>query len=208
MRFLTLSFLLILAFTSVNAQGVIYFQNPKTFEYGPRVGFSTAMVNPEDRRDFGNSQVRLGIVAGLFGRYQLNERWSIQGDLTYAERGGNFKEADDLKLAYLDVPLTLAFNVRFKIKETPLTFDIFGGLQPSFLLNAEAAQVDVTENFKSTTFDLVLGSGFPIKRFLFYATTKIALTNLEDSSLFEGSNSLKGFSTEWTVSYRLNGVSE
>jgi len=204
-KIITTLFIMTLILVQVSAQGMLYYQEAKTFEFGPRIGFTTSILSVDDDSLLGKRKIRLSYVLGLFGRYQLNERWSLQGDVVYASRGGDFENSDEVELNYIDIPITVVYNVRFKLKDKPFTFDVFAGIQPSFLSKAKIGGVEVTDSIEKTGVDLVFGSGFPIWKFLFYSTIKIGLTDLNKGFPTETSNSLNSISTEWTVGYRING---
>ena len=183
------------------AQSPLYFQTPKTLEFGPRLGFTTSILNSDDA-SLGKSQVRLAFMGGIFARYQLSEKFALQVEADYAPRGGGFVNGEKMKLTFLDLPVTAVYNVHYKMFGKPATFDVFAGVQPSFILDALSGTTDIKSDLNSSGVDLVLGSGFPMWRFLFYATTKIGLSDLNKSAV---NGKMKSIVTEWTVSYRIGG---
>ena len=183
------------------AQSSLYFQTPQTWEFGARTGFTTSILNSDDA-GLGKAQVHLAFMGGVFARYQIAEKFAIQLEVDYAPRGGRFENAEKMKLAFLDFPVTAVYNVHYKMFGKPATFDVFAGVQPSFLLEASRGGTGVKGDLNSNGLDLVLGSGFPIWRFLFYATTKIGLSDLNSAT---SNGKIKSIVTEWTVSYRIGG---
>ena len=201
MKYIVLLLFSALLYAPVAAQSPLYYQTPKTFEIGPRVGFTTSILNSDDP-SLGNAQIRLAFMGWVFARYQVAERFALQIEADYAPRGGGFENENKTELTFLDLPVTAVYNVRYDMFGKPATFDVFAGLQPSFLLDAQRGDTDVKSGFNSNGVDLVLGSGFPMWQFLFYATTKIGLSDMNNSG---SSFRVKSIVTEWTMSYRIGG---
>lgn len=180
------------------AQKALFYQTPQTFSFGPRFGFNTSTLFFEQEEITAQQGIRLNWNGGIWTRYQISQRWGVQLNADYAPRGSK-----QYKLNYIDVPLTMVYNVRYKMFKMPFTFDVYLGVQPSFLTKATwstaAGDSDVTDQFRGTTADLVFGSGFPMGRFLFYTTNKINLSKLQKSS---SPQIRRGWSSEWFVGYR------
>ena len=186
------------------AQGYLFYQETGTFTFGPRTGFTTSIINAKED-GFGNPKIRLSFMGGLFGRYQLSERWAVQLEGSYSPRGSGFSSSPQIDLAYFDVPVMLVYNVRYKMFKKPFTFDMMVGAQPSFLLTAESGDADVSNSFESTGFELVIGSGFPMGRFMFFGTTKIGLGDISSTAI-PTVGKLTNIVTEWTLGYRFGGA--
>lgn len=203
---LSLSFFTCLGFS----QKAVFYQTAKTFSFGPRFGFNTSTLFFDNDEITQQQGIRLNFTGGIWGRYQLSDRWSLQANADYAPRGSK-----SIKLNYVDVPVTVAYNVRYKLFKMPMNFDFYAGLQPSFLTRVTTDSPSTLNNlnknnFNNTTVDFVFGSGFPMWRFLFFATNKISLSQVSDNEfLFPQQNDgivrgkiLRGWSTEWFISYR------
>jgi len=191
-------------YMGLQAQGIFYYQEKGHFEFGPKAGFTTSMLYPDSKNFVGKPGVRFSLTGGFFGRYQLKEKFSLQIDLGYASRGGAFSETGKIRLDYIDLPVVAIYSVRYKFREVPMTFDFLIGLQPSFLIKAENNGITTIDQWNSISGDFVIGGGLPIWRFLFYATTKIALSKTKNS-ITGLVSPLRSITTEWTVSYRMNG---
>lgn len=210
MRKLLLTILLMGGFFSlVQAQIFKYKQAPGTVDFGPRIGITTSIVSI-DNNPFGNPKVRISLMGGLFARYQLTNRWSLQTDVVYTQRGARFDKSvtfdsnsqiERLALGYVDWEFKAIYNVRYKMFGKPGNFDVFLGAQPSFLVNAQLNDLDVKNNLNSVGFDLIAGSGFTIGRVILYATTKIALTDA-NKDISNTEVSIRNLLTEWTVAYK------
>jgi len=179
----------------------MYFQEAKTWDHGIRAGFTTSMLRPEQMDSTGTLKIRLSGMVGLFSRYQITDRIGIQAEVDYAERGVSYSKLKKVKLAFIDVPVTMTYSVRYNLFSQAQTFDVLVGLQPSFMIIAENNGQDIIDYLNPTGFDFVIGSGMPLAQFLFYSTNKIGLSDLNKEN-FADAGILKSISTEWTIGYR------
>ncbi len=63
-----------------------YFQEAKTWEFGPRIGFTTSMINSTGDPNIQRG-IKVGLTGGIFARYQLADQWALHTDLGYSTRG-------------------------------------------------------------------------------------------------------------------------
>lgn len=195
------------------SQNAVFYQTAKTFSFGPRFGFNTSTLFFDNDQATEAQGIRLNFNGGVWGRYQLSDRWSVQTNIDYSPRGSQL-----IKLNYFDVPVTVAYNVRYKLFKMPMNFDVYAGLQPSFLTGGNFSDLTIPhalkkDQFNNTTVDFVFGSGFPMWRFLFYATNKINISQISGNDfLFPQQNDstisgkiIRGWSTEWFIGYRFGG---
>jgi len=94
----------------------------------PDVGIKKAVNNTTDSETF--LSYRVGVAANV----PINEKFAFETGVHLAGKGNKTKSPnieDKLNLTYIDVPLT----VRYKIGSN--NFSIYGGLQPSLLVNAK-----------------------------------------------------------------------
>ena len=185
----------------LSQSNMFYYQPEKTWEYGPRIGFTTSMINSKGDPNIQRG-VKLGIVGGLFSRYQLTNQWAIQGDLSYSTRG-NKNNITNIENSYVDFSITPVRNVRYRMFKQDMTFDFFIGPGISFNTSTKE-KLGVISNLNgqlsTTEINLVMGGGFPIGPVLLYATTRFGISNLLDNPLT--GSTWNGFTTEWTASYR------
>lgn len=178
----------------------LWYSTAKTFEFHIKTGFTTSIIN-SDLDGIGDPQIRVSFMGGIAERYNFTDRFFIQVGADLSPRGGGFSNAEQVRLTYLDIPTVVGYNIRYNLFKLPFQFDLYGGLQPSFLLNASIDDVDNPEDgFNRTGLDFVIGSGFPLWRFTFYATNKISITNISN-----GGNAFRNITTEWTLGYRFGG---
>ena len=200
-----------------------YQQEVGTFDFGPRIGFVTSILSL-DNTIYGDNDIRVSVIGGVFTRYQVSERFSLQGDLVYVQKGANLNEAgtigapfatlDELFLNTIDLPITAIYNVRYKLFGVKSHFDVFGGVNFSYLVDenvtftnidpafnetVQAIAVAQEENLGDFGFGIVLGSGLTFGRVILSATTKIGLTDYSQNAAF----SIRSISTEWTAAFKI-----
>ena len=203
--------------STAGAQVWDYQPQPGTISFGPRVGIITSTVTGDD---LGSKQIKFGYTVGAFSRYQISPKWALESQVAIARRGVNLRSGNafdladtplqDLDLTYLDIPVVGNFNFDYRLFGKKFNTDVFLGAQVSRLLQADTGSTDLQDALNKTEFTLVLGSGFNLGRFLLYGTTKLGLSNINDT-LLTGSNEanlaparFKSISSEWTIAYRLN----
>lgn len=212
---LTLVFFLVLH--SASSQVFDYEQVPKTLSFGPRFGITTSTVTGDG---LGNKKFQVAYVIGGFARYQLSEKWALEGQFNYAHRGANFTPStsfvlekgplEDIDLRYIDVPLIANYNFTYRLFGKAFNTDVFAGAQVSFLSNAKSGTIDIRENLNQTDVGLVFGSGFNLGRVLLYGSTKLGLRDInknlqiQDEVFNTRTPRFKSISSEWTVAYRLS----
>ena len=198
-------FTLFTGLSSLYAQKIkspLWYSTAKTFEYGVRTGFTTSILNSENDL-LGDPEIRVSFMGGVFGRYSFTDRFFINVGADLSPRGGGFTDDNsdnNINLTFIDVPVVVGYNVRYNLFKLPFQFDLFAGLQPSFLIDAQQGSTDISDGLNPVGADLVIGSGFPLWRFMFYATNKIGLSNISD-----GGDFLRSITTEWTLGYRFGG---
>lgn len=209
-KFLLIVLLVSSIVTLSEAQVFKYKQKPGTIDFGPRIGITTSIVSISNN-PLGSPQIRFSAIGGLFARYQLTERWSLQTDVVYTNRGARFdktvafdanSQIEKLALNYVDWQFTAIYNLRYKLFGKPSNFDLFVGAQPSFLVGAKLNTLDVSNNLQSVGFDAVFGSGFTVGRVILYLTNKIALTDANKSIQGTNSVSIRNLLSEWTIGYK------
>ena len=184
------------------AQGnLYYYQEAKTWEFGPRVGFTTSIINSRGEPNLEKG-IKLGLVGGVFARYQLADRWALHGDLSYSTRG-NKAESNNIENGYVDFSVVPVRIWKYQMFNKEHTFDFFIGPGISFLTSSEDKTGNITDlesSLSSTEFNMVIGGGLPFGPFLLTATNRIGVSNLLGSPV--GDSKWYSFTTEWTIAYR------
>jgi len=184
------------------AQGnLYYYQEAKTWEFGPRIGFTTSMINSKGDPNLRKG-IKMGIVGGVFGRYQLADQWALHADLSYSTRG-NKSESNNIENGYVDFSIVPVRNWKYNMFGKEHTFDFFVGPGISFLTSSEDKTGNIGEiesQLATTEFNVVIGGGLPFGPFLLTATNRIGVSNLLGTPVAD--SKWNGFVTEWTVAYR------
>ena len=98
--------------------------------YGPRLGLNLANLSGDDTDD---SKMLIGFHIGGFGNYEINEMFSIQGELLYDTKGAKYEFTDEdsnkktapVSLSYLNIPILAQATFGESTK-------FFGELGPTF----------------------------------------------------------------------------
>lgn len=178
-----------------------YYQDAKTWDFGPRIGFTTSMINSKGDPNLEKG-IKMGIVGGMFGRYQLADQWALHGDLSYSIRG-NKSGSNNIENGYVDFSVVPVRNVKYNMFKNEHTFDFFIGPGISFLTSSEDKSGNIGElesQLSTTEFNVVIGGGLPFGPFLLTATNRIGVSNLLGTPAAD--SKWNGFVTEWTVAYR------
>ena len=138
----------------------------KKIKFSPEVGLTIANQKTESDFDGEDRKSILGFLAGVGINFPLNEKIAVDSGVFFAQKGsksGGSDYEDKLKMLYIDVPILAKVNLGEN------GFAIFGGVQPSFLLNAKQESSGpninndsetVTDQFEKFDLAAVLGLGY------------------------------------------------
>jgi len=135
------------------------------FSYGLQVGSNFA-VQSSIGDIYDNDDIGIGLHAGVFGCYVLNEKIGFKVELNYDKKGS---ETDAVKnqYDYLTLPILANYNLYTGTK-TPVGLDFYIGPYAAYLLsansepkNVEIDDIDMYDSSNAAEFGLV--SGFVIK---------------------------------------------
>lgn len=198
-----LAIILFLPLTGLSQGSLYYFQEAKTWEFGPRIGFTTSIINSKGDPNIQKG-IKMGVVGGVFARYQLANQWALQGDLGYSIRG-NKNDVTNIESGYVDFSIVPTRNIKYRMFGRDHTFDFFIGPGISFLTssNDKSGNIsNITDFLSSSEFNVVVGGSLPLGRVLLTATNRIGISNLIGSPTASSDASWHSFSTEWTAAYR------
>jgi hypothetical protein len=130
---------------------------PALAQLGVKAGLSFATLSESSTSpDFRN---QTGFAAGVSLGLPLGGVFVLQPEALYAEKGAKgATSSNDLKVAYLDVPLLL----RLTIPTPGLAPFAVGGPQASFQLRCELGQSDCDQDFAGTDYGVAVGAGVRI----------------------------------------------
>lgn len=131
----------------------------------------------------------LGAQGGVFVERAFNSKWSIQPEvlftqsntkrssdfMTYYNTVGNPYSAEDIKLAYLSIPVMLKYNVN-------KAFSILAGPQYGFLLKDAESLLRSGDGkaFKTGEFSANLGGQFNAGIVSLYARYNVGISNINN----------------------------
>ena len=139
------SILLSVAYLSIKAQ---------TLSIGPVVGVNSSSISEAE-----NGERLMGLSAGIFANYSINEKIGLNIKALFSQMGIASSVSDDkFRLNYVQIPLS---GVYF-FGETGDKFrpKVFLGPYVGILLGAKNGDVDIKEFFKSVDFGGQAGLGF------------------------------------------------
>lgn len=132
--------------------------NAQDLHFGAKVG-SNFSVQSEVGDLYNNNKIRAGLNAGVFAKYQLNEKVFLQTELNFEQKGSN-DENVKTNYDYLTIPLLVGYSMG-ESWNTPLSFNIYGGPYAGILLNAESVVeidgVDETTDLNEQTNNAEVG---------------------------------------------------
>jgi hypothetical protein len=157
--------------------------------FGIRGGLNLAKFHGDDASfDEVEPKNRTGFCGGAFVAIPLGQRFLIQPEALYAQKGARYEEAGEkltLKFDYLEVPLL--FKVRFGSGNAKP--GIFAGPAVAFKIKSRLesdGEGEDAEDVKSTDFGIVAGLGLDLAAgggsFVIDARYTWGLTTLDDSS--------------------------
>ena len=112
--------------------------------------------------DVFNNSTSLGGTGGVFARFALSQKFSLQPEVLYSLKGAEYKVGDletEQKIDCIDVPILLYLAWPNESKFKP---GFFAGPAIDFLLTnkiADGQEIDLTDDTKSTSYSLVVGAG-------------------------------------------------
>lgn len=218
-----------------------------TFSITPKVGLSTACLSgysknlrlsQESAEGTKYSQATeatnyfiSGVVAGAEVGYQVSKHFALSAGLLYSQQGAermgdlnipgaSFRDEDQMKLSYLNVPILANFYV---VKGLALKV----GVQPGFLLSAKEniretatggvasadrhEKVDAKSSCKTFDFSIPVGISYEFKNIVLDARYNIGMTDVFKSKIpsdgtsgLVGSQSNKNQVLQITLGYKFN----
>jgi hypothetical protein len=110
---------------------------------------------------------RLGFAVGGTGTYKISEDLSVEGELSYSQRGAKYEKSGldiSQKFDYIDIPVNVVWTTPELADD--LTTKLGLGLQASYLLSAETDNAgtitDVKDNLSDIDYGLNVGASASI----------------------------------------------
>ncbi len=123
----------------------------QNFHYGIKGGLNLA-VQSKIADYYNNENIRTGMQAGIFGNYAISDRFSLQSEFLYEQKGSKTNLITN-KYDYLSIPILVKYSIGKSLR-TPLMFNFDAGAYGAYLVNAESGLTST----ESTGFIDLLGN--------------------------------------------------
>lgn len=143
-------------------------QRPQETTFGVKAGVNSSTLNSP--ADLELKRI-LGAVAGVFVGRNINDRFSMQVEGLFSQKGAKDRSLGSgptVRLTYFDLPVLFRFG---STTSNETHFHVFTGPVPSFKLKAESrtespdVTLDLDDEVESFDFGWTLGAGIERSRF-------------------------------------------
>jgi outer membrane protein with beta-barrel domain len=179
--------------------------------FGPKIGVNVTTIDTNEPDIEQLDDAKAGLAVGGFVDIGITNRFSIQPEVLYSQRGGKGRITEEgetfdatLTLDYVEIPILAKFNFAATGRVRPF---VFTGPVPAFNTRAkvkgeavvEGTDVDVEEDIdeevKGGDFGWVLGGGVEIRGFTIDVRYNWGLVDInEDPADIEGQVKNRAFS--------------
>jgi hypothetical protein len=175
---------------------------------GVKGGFNIADLDIENE----NTDTRTGFVGGVYGKFGINDVFSIQPEVLYSRKGASSTDEGvelDFILDYIEVPVLLVYN--FPVETSAFSPSLYAGpavsfeakceveaTEPGVSLTVDCEEVadvsdgEVVIETKGVDFGLVFGGGIDITAgsavLVFDVRYNYGLTDIDDTGMVEVKN--------------------
>ena len=162
-----------------------------TFSIIPKAGINLSNL----AGDISGNSIKIGLVAGAEGMYQVNPLVGISAGLLYSMQGCEGEGNAKLNYDFINIPILANFYV------AP-NFALKIGLQPAFVASAKAkndkVETDVKDHLQSITFDIPIGASYEISDFVIDARYNLGLAKVNKND-----GSIRNSVIQITVGYKI-----
>lgn len=131
--------------------------------WGIKAGINTSDFNGDDAV---NSEVREDFSGGIFLNYRFNERWSLQPEFIFNQKGADLepgltgeKDMAAYKFGYLNIPVLAKLYIPVGSMLSP---NLYAGPEVGLKVYGESNNSDISEELKDTEFGLAFGAGLDV----------------------------------------------
>jgi hypothetical protein len=177
------------------------------FKAGIVAGVNAAQIRGDNTGGFN----KLGLVGGLRAIAVLTDKTDLSMELTYSQRGSKNDKNEpvniQIDLNYIEVPVTYGVKDWYIEDGDYYKVQASGGLAYSRLLKATTQdltgpQKDVTEEFSTNDFGIVLGAEFFLNKHWSLSGRWISSFNLlAEAENSPSKNSLRGYFLSFRINY-------
>ena len=162
-----------------------------TFSITPKAGINFSNL----AGDVSGNSIKIGLVAGAEGMYQINPLIGLSAGLLYSMQGCEGENDGKASYDFINLPLLANFYV------AP-NFALKIGLQPAFVVSAKdkynKVEYDVKDAMQSIVIDLPIGASYEISNFVIDARYNLGLSKLNKNG-----GSIRNSVIQLTVGYKI-----
>lgn len=175
---------------------------------GIKLGLNYTNATGSDVKD---AKAVLGIAAGGFLTYSINDMWAIQPELLYSQKGYKYEfdflgttVASSIATTYLDIPILVRLNIPTEGTMKP---NIVLGPSVGILMSAKAkasvagitvATTDVKKDSASTDIGMVVGAGIESGTMSYDLRYQMGLSALDKDGKAKAYNSVISLLIGWS----------
>jgi hypothetical protein len=187
------------------AIGVVLVASPsiaraQNLETGVKVGFAVTgvpnageVVDQLTKLPSGESTSRVGLAAGGYVRFPINDRFGFQPEAMFVMKGVSITEKNqagtvDVRLNYIDVPLLIHYKI--PLDDTYTAFIVGGpsfGIKMSSSAKLDApsgsSDVDIDSALKSLDLGIAFGAGVIRSKYRFEFRFTAGMTDIASTSV-------------------------
>lgn len=185
--------MLVMAAVGMTASAQNTLRDNGTITLQPKVGLGLGTFSGSWEGG-GDYKMKAGFVVGVEGEYYVNDWFSAALGVNYAQQGWKFEldsEKATTKLDFINIPLIANFYIAKGLA-------LKTGVQMGFLVNAKTEDVDVKDNYKSTSIAIPIGVSGEYQNFVFDARYNIAVSKINK----HGDNSQRSDLLMFTLGYK------
>ena len=183
--------LMMIAALMLMSIGAFAQQATGSFSIIPKVGVNLSNV----AGDVSGNSIKIGLVAGAEGMYQVSPLVGLSAGLLYSMQGCEGDSDVKLNYDFINIPVLANFYV------AP-NFALKVGLQPAFVASAkhksDKVEVDVKDGLQSITFDVPIGASYEISDFVIDARYNLGIAKIN-----KGNGSMRNSVIQITVGYKI-----
>lgn len=162
-----------------------------SFTLIPKAGINLANV----AGDVSGNSIKVGLVAGAEGMYQVSPLVGLSAGLLYSMQGCEGEGSAKANYDFLNIPVLANFYV------AP-NFALKIGIQPAIPVSAkeknDKIEIDVKDGMQSVTFDVPIGASYEYSNFVFDARYNLGIAKIN-----KGNGSVRNSVIQITVGYKI-----
>ena len=162
-----------------------------TFSIIPKAGINLSNI----AGDVSGNSIKIGLVAGAEGMYQVNPLIGLSAGLLYSMQGCEGENSAKANYDFLNLPILANFYV------AP-NFALKIGIQPALVVSAkekkDKVEYDVKDGMQSITLDVPIGASYEISNFVIDARYNLGVAKINKNN-----GSIRNSVIQLTLGYKI-----